>query len=214
MFRQACRLANSSLAVLGVCPLHDVRRGAERFGSSSQSASRTSEYGLRHMPPRVLPEVWPSERLEQDRTRAIEGFVERRLREGDPDYLRYFSESEEMVEQLLSLSEDLLNLDVQKFLGRVDLVKDIARFTSGPPVSADDFRTILQLRRIRPGSRDDVGRALEMLRSLIDPTRFGWVARQEHPSREERRAAKGRGPADDRPRHYARRTLWLPFFAR
>ncbi len=138
---------------------------------------------------KVVPEAWSSKRLEKDRIRAIQVFVERRLREGDPDYLKHFSESQAMIEEFLSLSGNLLDLDVGKFLDRVSLIEDIARFTTGPPVSADDFKTILGLRRIRAGATAEVEQALAMIRGLIDSTRFGWVSRRKVPSPEERRAA-------------------------
>lgn len=140
------------------------------------------------MPP-LLPQVWPSDRLEQDRTSAVRAFVERRMKEGDPEYLRHFRESEALVERLLVASDDLTRLSPAAFLGQVELVEDVGRFTTGPPVSADDFRTLLELKRVHSHKATEVEKALSLVSRLVDHRRFPWVGQGRRPTASERHAA-------------------------
>ena len=140
------------------------------------------------MPP-ILPRVWPTDRLEQDRTSAIRSFVERRMKEGDPEYLRHFQESEALVERLLKASDDLTRLRPAAFLDEVELVEDVARFTTGPPVSADDFRTLLGLKKIHAHDATEVEKGLTLVSHLVDHRRFPWVGEKRRPTPSERHAA-------------------------
>lgn len=141
-----------------------------------------------------LPEFWSPERLESDRTKSIEIFVGRRMKEGDTDYLRHFTESEAMVEEFLGLSGDLLGVAVSDaLLGRLDLVRDIGRFVVGPPVSADDLKTFLEtalgVPTLRWSERRTAEEALSLIAKLFDKQRFPWCADQRKPSASERRAS-------------------------
>ena len=133
--------------------------------------------------------VWPSRQLERDRTRAIQIFVNRRLQDGDPDFMRYFEESEAMIEAFLERTTDLTQPAAQTFLGRIDLLEDIARFVAGPPISADDFRTLLGFKRFHVDQTREVAKGLSLILKLIDPARFPWVASRRAPTAIERRSA-------------------------
>lgn len=139
--------------------------------------------------PRVLPPVWNRDQLEHERTRAVQFFVRRRLKEGDPDYLHHFAESEALVEELLSLTDDLGDFTKDAVVGRSDLIRDIARFTSGPPVSEDDFQTLLAANRIRIGTRTANAGALIIVKEMLDSRRFPWVRARRACTATERRAA-------------------------
>ncbi len=137
------------------------------------------------MPNRKLisPEHWASVQLEQEREKAIQVFVDRRLSEGDPDYLRQFAESERMVAEFLDLSGNLLVAKPEIFLNRVDLLEDIGRFVAGPPISADDFRTLLGIKKLHSGEKSEVSEALALIGSLIDSSRFRWVSEKRKPTK-------------------------------
>jgi len=137
----------------------------------------------------VHPPIWKPDQLDKDRTKAIQIFVDRRLKEGDPDYLRHFRESESMVEEFLTATGDLRLPKPDFFLDRVDLLEDIARFVAGPPVSADDFRTLLGFKKIHVGNAKEVAEALTLIAGLTDPSRFPWFAAGRRPTDTERRSA-------------------------
>ena len=137
----------------------------------------------------AIPTLWKPEQLERDRTKAIQIFVDRRLKEGDPDYLRHFKESEAMIEELLTVTGDLRSPKPDFFLGSVTLLEDIARFVAGPPVSADDFRTLLGFKKIHAGNENEVEQALALITGLTDPSRFPWFAARRKPTESERRSA-------------------------
>lgn len=119
----------------------------------------------------------------------MQSFVERRMKEGDPEYLRHFQESETLVERLLVVSDDLTRLRSGAFVNDVDLVEDAARFVTGPPVSADDFRTLLGLKKIHPHDTAEVEKALSLVGGLVDRRRFPWVGEKRRPTPSERHAA-------------------------
>jgi hypothetical protein len=141
-----------------------------------------------------VPELWSPERLDSDRTKSIEMFVNRRMQEGDADYLRLFSESAAMTEELLTLSGDLLRVvESEALLERLDVVRDVGRFVLGPPVSDDDFetflKTFLDVSSLRWADLKTRKQALVLIGKLIDKRRFPWCIDQRKPSAGERRAA-------------------------
>lgn len=141
-----------------------------------------------------VPQAWPSDRLESDRTKAIEIFVARRMKQGDTEYLLRFAESEAMAEELLSLSGDLLKLtESEAILKRTNLLKDVGRFVVGPPVSADDFKTVIQtlldVPSVRWSDRKTAEQARDLIAKLVDKKRFPWVGDGRKATASERRAA-------------------------
>ena len=136
-----------------------------------------------------LPKTWSPDELEVDRTKAIQVFVARRLKEGAPDYLRHYRESEALTESLLALTGNLLKLEPEEFLEKTNLVKDVARFVAGPPVSADDFKTLLGFKGIRRGDAAGIRDALDRIAELVDSSRFPWVSENRQPKPQERRSA-------------------------
>lgn len=137
----------------------------------------------------ALPTIWSPEVLETDRTTAINNFVARRLNERDPEYLRHFDESHRMLVELFEQTNDLITLgDPAALAARTDLILDIGRFTAGPPVSADDFWTLLG-KEGKTLTRPDVIRAVGLLQLLTDVRRFPWIRAQRPPTNEERTVA-------------------------
>ena len=135
---------------------------------------------------RILPRVWSAKQLERARTAAIQVFVGRRLKEGDPDYLKQFSESESMITELLEKTSNLMTLRPEAFVDRIDLLRDIARFTLGPPVSRDDLATLMGSRIV---TLAEISRALKLIGGLIDRSRFPWVVAKVAPTSIELRVA-------------------------
>jgi XamI restriction endonuclease. len=136
-----------------------------------------------------LPPNWPSSRLEEDRLTAIASFVVRRLKEGDPEYLHKFAESEELIRRMFSLTDDLTAFDEAHVAGHPALLLDIARFTAGPPVSADDFWTLLSIKKRKNLPTGNVAAAVSLLHGLLDMRRFAWVREGRLPTGAEKEIA-------------------------
>jgi len=70
---------------------------------------------------------------------------------------------------------------------------DGLRYVAGPPVSADDLKTLAEVESLartplmtRPG---DAKAILDVIRATVDPRRFPWIAAKRAPTEEEKRAA-------------------------
>jgi hypothetical protein len=94
-----------------------------------------------------------------------------------------------MTACLLSLTGNLLKIRPEKFLRKTELVKDISRFVAGPPISADDFKTLLGFKGIRREDLAGIRDALTCIEDLLDPVRFPWVPKKRDPSAQELRSA-------------------------
>lgn len=136
-----------------------------------------------------MPTVWTSEQLREDSSLAIDRFVAARLGEGDDFYAKQFAASFELATQFMASTENLTSLKWETFLGQPDLLEDIGRFIAGPPISADDFRTIRGFRSIKKGNASQTKESLFLIARKLDPTRFPWVRESRLPERFELEAA-------------------------
>lgn len=139
------------------------------------------------------PPRWAPEELEEARQASIRLFREARVREPLAAYLRAFDENRRVVVDLFATTGDLLRLD-ESFLDLVSEVRfhQALRYLPGPPISADDLKTlsdaVLTPGRLRSDSAM-AGRVLEILWTGLDRRRFPWVAERRAPSAGERHAA-------------------------
>jgi XamI restriction endonuclease len=71
---------------------------------------------------------------------------------------------------------------------------DALRYLAGPPVSADDLKTLAEVRsfspsRLRAKNCAGAGNLLEVLRATVDPRRFPWIAAGRDPTPDEIKTA-------------------------
>ncbi len=142
----------------------------------------------------IAPPRWNAAQLEEARQRSIEDFREERLHEPLEMYLEIFDEYQGHLDDLLESTVDLSDLDESVLLEIVS-DKDLLwafRFLAGPPISADDLRTLADasLAPTRLQSNPDmVRRVLDVVRMGLDRRRFPWIGESREPSETERHAA-------------------------
>jgi hypothetical protein len=139
------------------------------------------------------PPRWTHEQLEAGLQRAKEQFRQERMQEPLEAYLDAFERYQGFVENLLETSIDLVQLEAAavEILTHPDLLESF-RYLSGPPISADDLKTlgeaVLSPSRLR-GDPAMVGRILDVVKIGLDRRRFTWVSEGREPTEEERGAA-------------------------
>lgn len=137
--------------------------------------------------------VWTQEELEQGRKAAVEVFRKRRMEEPLEEYLEAFDEYQGVIEELLESTVDLKELDSQL----VDVVTDEAllralRYLPGPPISADDLKTLADavLTPSRLRANPEMARSIaQIILNGLDRRRFPWVTEGREPTEAERNAA-------------------------
>jgi hypothetical protein len=141
----------------------------------------------------IRPPTWTDEQLEEARTAAIEVFRKRRMEEPLEEYLEAFDAYQGVIETLLESTVDLSELDSQL----IDVVTDnklleALRYLPGPPISADDLKTladaVLTPSRLRADPKMTKNIAQVILNGL-DRRRFPWVTEDRDPTEGERSAA-------------------------
>ena len=141
----------------------------------------------------IPPPVWSSSQLEEARLEAIGAFREERLQEPLEMYLDLFDEYQGVVDDLLESTVDLTDLDTSalQVLSDPNLLWAF-RFLAGPPISADDLKTLAEA-SLAPGPlRTDPEmrqRILDVVRMGLDRRRFPWIAEGRDPNEAERNAA-------------------------
>lgn len=134
------------------------------------------------------PPRWSEEELKADRSEALGRFTELRREEGPRTFSRTFDELRPLVENALSVSRDLRQVEGDIF--RSDpAIWQVFRYVCGPPISQEDLWTLVEgpkFRRVPAAFADATASAI---RDVIDPVRFPWVAAGRDPSAEERSAA-------------------------
>ena len=141
----------------------------------------------------IAPPRWTSEQLEDARQHAIDLFREERLQEPLEMYLEIFDEYQGHLGDLLESTVDLTELEeyASEILSNADLLWAF-RFLAGPPISADDLKTLADASLAPTRLRDDpemTRRVLDVVRMSLDRRRFPWVAEDREPSEAERHAA-------------------------
>lgn len=137
--------------------------------------------------------IWSADELEIQRRIAIEQF--RQVRMGEPleDYLSHFEVARSAYEDLLELTVDLSQLGDQAVdaLTNPDRLEAV-RYLAGPPISADDLKTLTDASLAPTRLRADPDMARSVVETVLlglDRNRFPWVAENRDPTEAERGAA-------------------------
>ena len=140
------------------------------------------------------PTVWTEEELESSRQRSEEHFRQGRHTEPLELYLDLFDEYQGIVEEVLEQTVDLAELRTEA----LDLVADkrkleVLRYLSGPPISEDDLKVLLQARSLaasRFKSEPQLGdRLVSFIQDWHDRRRFPWLKDSWEPEEHDRKAA-------------------------
>lgn len=141
----------------------------------------------------IDPPRWTAAQLEEARRTAIQRFREERFEEPLELYLEIFEEYQGHLDDLLESTVDLAELEESalEILSDKDLLWAF-RFLAGPPISADDLKTLAEASlaptRLR-GDPEMTRRIVEVVRLGLDRRRFPWVAEGREPTEAERNAA-------------------------
>lgn len=109
-------------------------------------------------------------------------------------YLEAFDEYLGFVEELLETTVDLTDLETRalEMLSDKRLLEAL-RYLAGPPISADDLKTLVGTRGLSRGrlQRDEglIRRIIDTVLIGLDKRRFPWVLENREPSEAERHAA-------------------------
>lgn len=136
---------------------------------------------------------WTREQLEHGLLKAKEQFRQERMQEPLEAYLDAFDRYHGCVENLLKASIDLVQLEstAVEILTQPDLLEAF-RYLAGPPLSADDLKTVSEAVLSPTRLRSDpamVRRIVDIVRIGLDRRRFPWIAEGREPTAEERGAA-------------------------
>lgn len=142
----------------------------------------------------IPPPAWTSEQLEAARLRSAEYFREGRHTEPLESYLDIFDQYQGVVEEVLEETVDLTRVEQAAEALFTDKRKqEVLRYVSGPPVSEDDLKTLVQSNSLAPARiRSDPAllRALVgFLRDWHDRRRFPWVSADAEATEGERTTA-------------------------
>lgn len=139
----------------------------------------------------IAPPIWSSEQFERDRRVAIERFRIARMQESLEDYLSQFEYYRSNMESLLEMTVDLAQLKDQA----VEIVSDpnffdALRYMAGPPISADDLKTLVDTNSVAPTRvSEDPELAIQIIETIflgLDRQRFPWVSEDREPTEQER----------------------------
>lgn len=141
----------------------------------------------------ATPPRWSKEEFEADRDQAIEAFREQRMGEPLELYLDAFDTYREAVETLLETTVDLSRLSD----AAIDVLTDpelliAVRYLAGPPISADDLKTVAEASLAPSRLRADPVMARRVIDTVLlglDRNRFLWISEDREPTEEERAAA-------------------------
>ncbi len=142
----------------------------------------------------IDPPAWSRDDLDQARQQAEEYFRQSRYTEPRADYIELFDEYRKVVEAVLDDTGDLTNVDGKALalLGD-DRKREVFRYLSGPPVSEDDLKVLLNAQSISAARLqvDDalLDRVVAFFHDWHDRRRFPWIGEQTTPTEHDRRAA-------------------------
>lgn len=141
----------------------------------------------------AAPPRWTDEELERDLQEATAFFRKQRMEEPLEAYLNAFDQYRGVVEDLLETTVDLSDLykHAKDILTDGDLLSAF-RYLSGPPISLDDLKTLVEGNISTATVKSDpklVKRIVETILAGIDQRRFPWVAQNREPTEAEREAA-------------------------
>ncbi len=140
---------------------------------------------------------WSLAEIEADVAQSRQEFRRRRLGEPLQRYLSAFDLAEPDVVRLVSKLEDMLaggagtEADLRA-LWSSERGRTAFRYLGAPPISDDDLETLAEL-RLAASSADPVAdygeKLLAVMRVIVDPRRFPWIAAQRKANQSERKAA-------------------------
>jgi hypothetical protein len=148
----------------------------------------------------ISPPVWTQDQLEKECVAAIAAFRVERVGEPLEKYLDLFDKRQGDVEDLLEHLTDMVDVDsldddlIVRVLSDAKLLEAF-RYFSGPPVSADDLKTLAETQSLAPATfkkNPAVARAVfQTVLEGLDRRRFPWVSPVEkrEPSEAEKNAA-------------------------
>lgn len=142
----------------------------------------------------VAPPRWTNDQLEADRLTAIEAFRTERMQEPLEAYLEAFDQYRGAVEELLERTVDLTQITDEAVAVLTDpALLEAVRYLAGPPISADDLKTLANVESLAAGRlRDEpemAGRVIDTVLLALDRRRFPWVTEDREPDEAEREAA-------------------------
>ena len=139
------------------------------------------------------PPRWNDQQFEEQRTIASAAFCEERLREPVEQYREVFDGYAARVRALLDKTNNLTNwADGVEIILSDSIGLEALRYLAGPPISADDLKTLADASLAPSRLRNDPAmatRVLKVVLTSLDAKRFPWVAELRHPGESELRAA-------------------------
>lgn len=141
----------------------------------------------------IAPPRWTGEQLEQARQISVERFRDERMLEPLETYLELFEVDRAAVEDLLELTVDLSQIRAlaSEVLSNPELLRAV-RYLSGPPISVDDLRELVQSSLSPKSLRENPDLARKVLETVLlglDRNRFPWISEDREPTDSERSAA-------------------------
>lgn len=142
----------------------------------------------------ISPPRWTRDQLAAASEAAAGHFRAGRATEPLELYVDLFDQARARVEAFFVATDDLLGLTAEtpvRLGSRAE--REVFRYLSGPPVSEDDLKVLVQARSLAPGRVEHdtelVSRLLAFLRDWHDRRRFPWLASKRRPTDGEREAA-------------------------
>jgi hypothetical protein len=135
------------------------------------------------------PPRWSKEQLSKASAAAVEAFIRERIEEPTQQYEDLFRDLLPRIRELFSATDDLKKITGGVFAADKSLV-EVARYVCGPPISADDLRTLvgdkLNRKLVPPETAKRVASTLTRARDRI---RFPWIDEGRAALKAEREAA-------------------------
>ncbi len=140
---------------------------------------------------------WTAEQIEADALTARNEFRARRLGEPVERYLAAFDASRPQLSALIGELRAALagGLEGSQLLGRLwstEAGRTAFRYLGAPPISEDDLETLAEAKLTVASTGDMEGRLerlLGVMRAIVDPRRFPWIAEGREPTSAEFEAA-------------------------
>ena len=140
---------------------------------------------------------WGVEELSVDAAAAVAEFRARRLGEPLARYLLAFDANRdgnaEMIARLNEvLGEHGADSAFVKSLWSTESGRTAFRYLGAPPISEDDLETLAEAKLSPASARSPTGKGqslIAVMRAILDPRRFPWVAGQRAPTKAELQAA-------------------------
>jgi len=129
------------------------------------------------VPPLRQPPQWDNAQLTADRRQAIANFIEARQREVAPRYRRILAENGADAARLFAATHDLRDMHTGDVFAATPPLLAIARYLTGPPLSADDLNTLAGSSIATRARLDgDLARkAAEVIGDALDRERVPWL---------------------------------------